>query len=194
MSIRRYAVTLGANGRYEFQGGNFALLSTVSAAVNLRLEGTKRETFDGIAGGLFIKRINSWDNLIILGAAGVTFEMLVGNENVIEDETDVRLQVTTISGTANVNQVSNTSFTDLPAVTIPNASAAAVFAANLTRRGITIFSDSANAGSVFIRTTGGANNIGEIQPGQFYGWRNTAGLDIRNDSGAPATFYICEES
>lgn len=196
MTIKRVATTMPASGSYELPNGNFFLFLTASAALNINIsKDGSREDFSGLTGGLYVRRVIPWLKIYLTGAAGTTFEVWIGDEKVERDETDVRLAVTSIAGVANVFQVPNTAFANLPFVDIANGTQGALFAANPTRSAITVFSDSANGGRCLIRTAGElVNSIGEIQPSGFLSWRNRGALDARNDSGASARFYILEET
>jgi hypothetical protein len=194
MSVERRSEVIPASGRVEVGRGNLFILYSATAAVNLRLEarGTS-EGFDNITGGVRVQRIQPWDFAIIIGAAGTTVVYIVGHENINEDLADVFLQVATIAGTVAVATSPASTITDSADVNAADAAQSLLFAANLLRRRITVHVDSANLGSAYFRTIGGANNIGEAQPGVTYSFEGTYGLDIRNDTGGVANFYIFEE-
>lgn len=195
MSVERKSRTIPTSGVIELGRGNFMLLLTALGSVNLRADrGGASEGFDGITGGILIRRANPWDNMRIIGAAGVTVEYIIGSEVVEQDETDVRLQIATIAGVASFTEAPTASLANTAAVALPNAAQTAVFPVNLLRKRISITIDSAALANVFARTTGGANNVMELSPGMTYEFKGTYGLDIRNDSGGATTAYIFEES
>lgn len=194
MSVERFSRTIPASGVINLGPGNFMLLLSASASVDLRADGRgTSEGFNGVTGGLLIARVEPWSSMRIIGAAGTTCDYVVGAENIAEDDTDIRLQIATIAGTAAVAVQPLSSFTNRASVAALTAAQTALFAANTSRKRITVHVDSANAGSCYFRTAGGANNIGEAVPGVSYTFENTAALDVRNDTGSTCTFYLCEE-
>ncbi len=195
MSIERIARTIPPVGELRTGGNNFALFITSNAAVTLRAERTgMAEVFAGITGGLLLKRLAPWDDLRLIGAAGTSVEILVGTEIVDKDETDIRLQIATIAGVASVAVNPTVAVTDRAPVAAANAAQSTLFAANGLRRKLRVFVDENNAGTCYARTVGGANNIGNLQPGSVYTFDGIYGLDVRNDTGAIANFYIFEEA
>jgi hypothetical protein len=196
MSIERFSRTIPASGAIEIPRGNFCLLLSATGSVDLRLEnGGSAEGFSGISGGVLIRRIKPWDQLRILGAAGITVVYFVGYETTDRDEADIRLQIATIAGVASVSTYPFQTITDRASVTVATATQSTLFAANTLRRQVRVFVDENNAGSCYARAAGGgANNLVNLQPGSAYTFAGIYGLDVRNDSGANATFYICEEN
>lgn len=195
MSIERYVELIPASGVIRRMTGNFMLLLTTTAAVNLRADRQGwSEGFDGVSGGVLIRRIKAWDEIQIIGTPGTSVEFFVGNEVVERDETDVRLQIATLSGISSFAEYPASSFVDnAPKVIATGVAAVQLFAANGSRRRISVHADSANPGSCYIRTGVATNNIGELQPGVVYNFVNFDELFVRNDTGGPCTFYICEE-
>lgn len=195
MSINRYTPTIPASGVVESQGGNFMLLLAASGSVSLRLEnGGHAEQFNGVTGGLLVRRIVPWDNARILGAPGVTLEFFYGNNFTDKDETDVRLQIATIAGVAATRIQPFSSVTNRTPVAAANGAQSTLFAANALRQTLRVFVDENNAGTCYARVVGGANNIANLQPGSVYTFPGLYGLDVRNDTGLVANFYIFEEN
>lgn len=195
MSINRYTPTIPASGVVESQGGNFMLLLAASGSVSLRLEnGGHAEQFNGVAGGLLVRRVIPWDNARILGAPGVTLEFFYGNNFTDKDETDVRLQIATIAGVAATRLQPFSSVTNRAPVAAANGAQSTLFAANALRQTLRVFVDENNAGTCYARVVGGANNIANLQPGSVYTFPGLYGLDVRNDTGSVANFYIFEEN
>lgn len=199
MSIERKTQTLNASGRAELGRGNFFLLLTASAVVNVRADrdGTS-EGFNGVSGGVLIRRVRPWDQMIIEGAAGDTIEYYVGSEIVDRDETDIRLAVTAIAGTVPVSESARDTITDSPAVTASNPSSPAadetvLVAANPNRKRLRISAKSDNPGSCFVLAASGGNFIAEMQPGVAQQFDVLQGLWISNDTGGDCVFYIDEE-
>lgn len=195
MTIQRQSLTIPVSGVIETLTGNFCLFVTANASVNLRLvNGGSGERFDGVLGGLYLRRVQSWENLQIIGAAGTTVEFWIGYEDTTEDVTDIRLQITTIAGVASFAEAPSATITDTPSKLTVAATQAVLFAANLARRRITVYSIPENIGDakVFIRKAGGVNDIGFIQPGTFEEFKTTAALDYRAVVGGD-TLLLFEE-
>jgi hypothetical protein len=204
MSIERYVEqipqsndTVPAQLPIERGPANFLLFQVATALVTITLmEDGPREVFANVNGGVYIKRVKPWKNLRIDGPIGTQVTFWVGNENVDRDETDVRLQVTSIAGVTATVDTPAASIADKPTVPLPDGAQTAIFPANLTRRRISfsLLSNSVGwaANSVFARKAGGANNLFEVQPGQIYNDTLTAGMDIRNDCGAALTVMVYE--
>lgn len=170
MSINRYTPTIPASGVIETQTGNFFLLLSASGSVSLRLEnGGHAEQFNGVNGGLLVRRIKPWENARILGAAGITLEYLQGSDFVEKDETDVRLQIATIAGVAATRLQPFSSVTDLAPVSLTQSQNAELFPANPLRQRITVCVDPNNPDIATCRMHGpGANTIRYLQPGVEY--------------------------
>lgn len=198
MSIERIARTIPPIGELRTGGNNFALFITSNAAVTLRAERTgMAEVFAGITGGLLLKRLNPWDDLRLIGAAGTSVEILVGTEIVDKDETDIRLQIATIAGVASVAINPTVVPTDRAPVTVSNAiQTVPLFAANGLRRKLRVFVDENNQDTCYVHTTGGAQRIANLQPGSVYTFDGIYGLDIERAaaSGGNCIFYIFEEA
>lgn len=195
MSVTRIATTIPASGRYELISGNFMLLAAVSAAVNIT---TKRdgfpEEFNSVQGGLYVRRVVPWQAAYIVGAAGTTFEVFIGTEVNEKDETDIRTQIATVSGTVLVSTQPLSTVANTAAVTGATGAETVLFAANLLRKRMRIFVDENNPGTCYLRSASGGNAIANLQPGAQYDWFNTAAAWIRNDTGGNCTFYLLEET
>lgn len=199
MSTQRVSVTIPASGIYSVGAGNFFLLLTSTGSLDIRVErGGVAEKYTGIIGGLRLARLNPWTEIRVLGGAGTVFDYFIGDEIFDHDDTDIRLQIATIAGVAAVSFAANTSLTNAPAVAAANGAQSVLFAANPLRKKISVTCDSDNASGpgakAFARTVGGANNIQELQPGSVYDFTGTFGVDVRNDTGGIATFYLKEEA
>jgi hypothetical protein len=103
-------------------------------------------------------------------------------------------QIATIAGVASVAINPTVAAADRAPVAAANAAQSVLFAANLLRRKLRVFVDENNMGTTYARVTGGANNIANLQPGSVYTFDGLYGLDVRNDTGAVANFYIFEEA
>jgi len=195
VSIERRTQTINATGRADLARGNYFLLLVASASVDVRaVSGGTSEGFNGVLGGIVIKRVKPWDEMQILGVAGTTLEYFVGSEEVTEDETDIRLGVSAIAGTVTVAERPTDTVSNLAPVVVATGAAASVVAASITRRKMRIQADSLNAGSVFIRTAAGTSNIAELQAGTGMDVDTFDELFARNDTGADATVYRFEQT
>lgn len=194
-SIERYSRTIPASGVIENGRGNVLLVIAATGVINVRFEnGGAAEGVTGVSGGVRVERVTPWDNARILGTPGVTVEYWIGSQNVERDLIDVFTQIATIAGVAAVAIQPGVAFTDLAPVVRATATQGALFAANLLRKRIRVFVDANNPDTCFARVVGGANNICNLQPGSAYTFENTAGLDVRNDTGGNCTFYLTEEA
>lgn len=195
MSVQRVTGTIPASGIWSGGPGNFLLFVSANAAVNLRLEQTGiAERFDGISGGLYITRLKPWQEMRILGGAGVTFEYLIGDEYVDKDETDVRLQIATIAGVAAVRQQPAASGVSTAKVTLATANSIDI-SANLARVNMIVCNESASLGSVWVRDQTATTDAGiELQPGSSVPINGTYAFRVRNNSGANANISFHEES
>jgi len=194
MSIERYVELIPTSGVIRRMTGNYMLLLTATAAVNIRADRQGwTEGFNGVSGGVLIRRIRAWDEMQIIGIAGTSVEFFVGTEVVERDETDVRLQIATLSGISSFAEYPAASFVDTAPVVVPDATEAVLFAANGSRRRITVHVDPNNLDTCTFRAVSGSNDIGYLQGGLTYTFTNFDGLFVRNDTGGDATFLITEE-
>jgi len=199
-SLRRFSALIpaaGPDGVLELQGGNFFLLLTANASVDIRVErgaGGHAEQFDAQTGGFLVRRITPWSNLRILGPVGTTVTYMVGTADTDVDDTDIRLQIATIAGVAAVTEQPSTGFTDTPAVIVNAATTAQAIAATPGRKRVSITNLSANSASLFVRATlVSANDLYEIQPGTQVEFVTSAAIFLRNNSGAAMTALVLEE-
>jgi hypothetical protein len=201
MGIERRTDTIPASGVISTPRGNYFLLLTANAAVNLRAEARgSSEGFNGVIGGILIRRRLPWDFIEIIGVNGTTLEYFVGHEEVTDDETDIRLAVSVIAGAVNVTELPATSLGNIAPVTALSGAETLLIPANAARKRVRIFCDSANVdgGAVathcYFRGQAGGNNIGEAVPGIFHEFKNSSAVYARNDSGSSYVFYMTEET
>lgn len=198
MSVQRVVATLPASGQYSLATrSNFLLFVSATAAINLRLEsGGSAERFDGITGGLLVRRLKPWNETRVLGAAGSVVEALIGDEIVDQDETDIRLQIATIAGIAAVSVQPSTTFVTNPLGQFAIAGGAFVdIPANPLRTRITIDNDPLSTGAIWIRdqiatTPGGV----QLHAGMSAVCNTRAALRLLNLSGGPCNVSSNEES
>lgn len=197
MTIQRRSEIIPLSGVIDLPRGNFFLLNSATAFVNVRAhrDGVS-ERFDNIAGGLYIRRVEPWLAMQLTGAAGTTVEYFIGTENVQEDETDTRLAVTAIAGAVSTVEQPSSAIVNNAPVVVPDPGGGnedVLIAANASRRRLRVFADAANPGSCFVRAVTGGNAIAELQPGTSQQFDTLQGLWIFNANAADCTFYLCEE-
>lgn len=175
------------------QGRAFYIVST-PAALTIRAIKPNRSgvlTFSGFGAGFKLRPVapeDRWDNLAIECATPGTVVIVVG-----DDDVEIAAAVNVL-GVTTTQEAPATAVTEAGSVAAANAAQTAIVAANPARRRVTISADSGNAGSVHLRRTGGAANVYELQPGVSLTLENTAGFDVRNDTGAVANIYRLEET
>lgn len=194
MSVERKTQVINATGRAELARGNYFLLLTSTASVDVRADrdGTS-EGFNGIIGGFLIKRVKPWDQMIVVGAAGDVIEYIVGSEAIVEDETDIRLGVSAIAGTVSTVERPSDTVSDLAPVVLASGVAAIIVPSSTTRRRMRVQVDPAGASGVFVRTAAGGNNLTELQPGALISLDTFDELWGFQASGVAVTVYRLEE-
>lgn len=201
MSTELKSQVIPASGELVISAtANFFFLISATVNVNVRFQrGGTSFGANGIQAGYVKGVVNHWDRAVVAGTAGATVSYFIGTEELREDITDFRQQIATIAGIVQMAEQPAASVANTVAVSRLTATQGALFAANLSRRRVTVYVDSTNVPSAagvncFIRTIGGANNIGELVPGLNYPFVGTYGLEVRNDTGNTWVFYIFEES
>jgi hypothetical protein len=188
-NITRYTPTIGPSGVVELSTGNFLLFISASAEVAVRLEdGGHAEQLNDVLGGLLVRRVTSWNNARIIGTPGTTLEFIHGWSFTDKDETDIRLQITTIAGIASVAISPAELVSDLAPISDTASQTGALFAASLSRRRIRVMTDPNNPASIYIYSTGGTQRIGVLQPGSSYSFDGRYGLDY--ETAADVGTYI----
>lgn len=198
MAVERYIETIQALGAgtapVERGTGNFLLVLSSTANVTVSLVGGgMTEKYANISGGLYIRRMKPWNNLRIDGALGTQVAMFYGHEPTNRDETDVRLQIATLSGIVSVADTPAGALADTPAIATA-AGQHQLFVQNLGRRRMTVFADSANTTTVYGRKAGGANNIAAFPPGSATEIKGTYAMDYDDASAGGQKLYLFEES
>jgi hypothetical protein len=133
---------------------------------------------------------DSFDDLTIRneGAAPVTVVVVAGFGDV-----DAPASSLSISGTVAVAEAASTLINDNAPVTAADAAETALIGANPLRRRLRVGSAALNAGPVYIRAATGGNAIAELAAGTWQHFDTLQALWVRNDSGAAADLYLCEE-
>lgn len=202
MTIERYVEQIPADQTGVIQlplergPGNFLLFQSSLANVTIQLiyDGV-REVFANVNGGIYVRRVKPWQNLRIDGAIGTSCTFFIGTVDGIDtDETDIRQQVAVLAGVSATADQPATSMTESPLVVAANAALTPIVPANFLRRRVTLTVDPTfAAGIVFARKVAGVNNLIPMQAGISYVFAGFYGVSIRNDTGAPANIYVCEE-
>jgi len=152
---------------------------------------TKHKVFNGTpAGSKFVSdpADGEWTYLRVTnGATPQNITIFVGSDDMSFNN------AVTVTGVAQTQVAPSSAITDTPAV-VTATGQHALFAANLTRRRVTVFADPANTATVYVRVAGGGNDIGFVQPGTFAEFDTTAALDYRDASAGAQKCYIFEES
>lgn len=194
MTTEVIAQSLVANQQATFGQGRIWYVKAASAALTIIAEraGTNASVrkFVNIGAGFKFSadKGDGWTYLRIVSAVNQNIEIIIG-----DDDVEVANAVT-VNGGVNTSETPAAAASNTPQATIANGTQGALFAASLTRKRVTVFVDSTNAASCYARTVGGANNIAELQPGASVQFTASYALEVRNDSGATANFYILEES
>lgn len=202
MSVDSFSVLIPASGVWKFpQQANFLFLLTASAAITVQLQGgSANETFQGLTGGLRIKRVKLWQNTNITGAAGTTATVYLGSESARADDTDYIQTIATIAGgTVNTIQQASpnapTNHADVAVLTTVVSN----IAANAARRSITIGSLSTNAPATLnLRVQGGAGTATadgiELQPGTFVTLYTQGAVSVYNPDANTQTYWWQEQT
>lgn len=131
---------------------------------------------------------DGWAYLRILSASSQTIEIIIG-----DDDVEVANAVSVTGGVTTAELPSSALAT--PAAAVRATGGADTIAANAARRRITVCALSTNTGSLFLQAVAAGPGRGiELQPGIFVELRTTAAFDVRNDSGAPQTYMVTEET
>lgn len=203
MTIERYVEQVPADQTGVIQlpiergPGNFLLFQSSLANVTITLiyDGV-REVFANVNGGIYVRRIKPWTNLRIDGAIGTQCTFFVGSVDGIDtDETDIRQQVAVLAGVSATADQPATSMSETPVVVAANAALTPIVPINFLRRRVLLTVDPLFAGGiVYARRSAGVNNLVPMQAGIGYGFSGFYAISIRNDTGAPANIYVCEEN
>lgn len=193
MSTETLTQTIGAGATIEFGGGtNFLILASTSAVniVAVKLgSANSRIVLNGALQGFSFQSAEgeSFDLLQVTSAAAQNVTFVVGNDDVSYPST------VNIAGTVNTAALPAAAVTDTPPVVTVGSVQTALFPQNVSRRRITAQADPGNAGTVFFRAHGGANNIGFIVAGQSWEFDATYAVDYF-DTVANDKIYLLEES
>jgi hypothetical protein len=195
MSTETLPQALQAGVAAQFGAGTNFLIFSSAAAVNVVAvqlgSANKRIILNGCLEGFSYDGTNDGGFTLLEVTSAVDqpdFVIVVGDDKVSYPAT------VTVSGDVSTIDKPAETLTDTPAV-VTAAGQAALFAANAARRRITIFSDPKNVANqvIYLRKTGGANNLGCITPGQSVQFDGTYGVDY-DAAAAGDSLYVMEES
>jgi hypothetical protein len=197
MSTETLSQAIGAGATVTFGGGSIFNLVTATGPVDIvavRIgDSSKGRVFKGCPAGFKFTADSPDDGFSLLkvtSATAQTVTIAIGDDDVSF------ANAVTIQGSAVTSELQTAAVTDAAVKACANAAQTNVVAQNLSRRMVTLTLDpGAAAGTVcYFRSTGGANNLIPVQPGQSVRFPGTYAVDLRNDSGAAVNVYIFEES
>lgn len=187
---RDFTITLAAAtvSKIEARGRFFGIIEAPAAALDVQLD-NGAPLRRGPGGSIMLQEFFS--RVALTSALAQNVRVLIA-----DDVQDVSNVITgAAAGVLPISETPASAVSDLAPVVLGTAAEAVLFAALATRRRISVHVDSANLGSCYARPAGASvNNIAQLQPGVVYNFYGTYGLDVRNDTGGNATFYLFEES
>lgn len=189
------SVTAGNTATFG-RGRVFNILQA-SSPVNITLETkstkggqTQVRKFTNIpAGSKFTLRAGEedWTFLRLTSAVNQSVTLFVGDDDMTFSN------AVTVTGVAVVSINPSSTVADTAAINTTTGQHA-LFAANATRKRITVYADPTNTATVFLRVSGGANDIGFIQAGTYEEFDTLVAYDYRDPSAGGQKLYITEES
>lgn len=193
MSTENLTQSIGAGATVTFGAGTQFLVAASTANVDIKAvkigDSSKNVVFKGVPAGFKYtaqKDSPGFDLLQVTSATAQNVTLAVGTDDVSFSN------AVTVSGSVATQDTPATVITGATKVTAVTGGAALV-AANLSRRRVTIFSDPANvAAVVYIRVAGGAR-LGFLTPGQSLQFNGTYALDYEATAAAD-NLYIAEET
>jgi hypothetical protein len=143
--------------------------------------------------GLKLGRVKGWSQCQLWGTPASTITYFYGDEVVApQDITDILSQIATISGNVVVQQAPSATIAALAPLNTALIVNGSLFAQTPGRRRITIFSDPANAGVVYLVDPTGADKVGFIQPGTFIEFDTTSALNYTDPVGGNLIYFLQE--
>lgn len=202
MTVQIVQQTFPASGLINLQPGKyFFCINAPIAGYGFQTWGASgSETYGSASSliapvGLKIGRVKGWQQAQLYGTSGQAITYVYGDEVVApQDLTDILSQIATISGSVVVVSTPSTTINDDAPISPTVAGQHALFAANASRRRITVYSDPNNAGDaqIYLRKSGGANDLGFIVPGIYTEFDTIAAMDYRCVNGGDK-LYLFEE-
>lgn len=192
MTTEVIAQPLQAGVQATFGQGRVLYIKTATSPLTIIAEtqnsaSTVRKFLNVSAGfKVSLDKGDAWTYLRVTSALTQNVELLIG-----DDDVEIANAVT-VSGGVFTQETPKSVLTDRVTV-VTAAGAHTLAAANAGRRSVTIFSDPANPETTYVRSAGGANRIGFVQPGMSVEFDGTYGLDYDAPAGG-STLYIFEES
>jgi hypothetical protein len=185
--------TLFAGVKATFGRGRQFLITQLTGTVNAvakQIGSSSRQwPLNGIGAGFKFTTGDPdlyFDTLEITSAGGDVIQIALG-----DDDVDFANAVT-VGNTVTMKDLPAGALTDRTGV-VTAAGSHALFAANLSRRRITVSADPASPETTYLKATGGSFSLAFVQPGQSVEFKGTYGLDYVGTAGG-ATLYLCEET
>jgi hypothetical protein len=194
VSARNYVQTLGAGETIRLPAGRYFYIRTATSPLDIVSEGNPGSPlrFIGVSAGAKFGPVaegQGWRFLIVTSALAQNIEITISDDGLFEIASSV-----TVTGSVLTSEAPASTATDSAPVVRANGTQGALIAANVSRKRVHVTADSANGGICYVRAVGGANNLAELAPGQTWTFKGTYALEVRNDTGAAATFYLFEEN
>lgn len=192
MSTETLTQAIGAGATVRFGAGTQFLVAAAASNIDIKAvklgDSSQNKKFLGTPAGFkFTARDAGFDYLEVTSAAAQNVTLTVGT-----DDVSFSNQVTVAGNVSTAELPASAISTPGAKVTVVTAGAALV-AANLARRRVTISSDPNNVAAViYVRVSGGAR-IDFVMPGTKIEFRGTYALDYEA-TAAGDTLYISEES
>lgn len=193
MSTKSYTQTIQAGGTAQFPAGSVFLILQATAALNIvatTLGNAAADTeFVGVGAGFKFKAAEG-DSFSLLNVTSATAQ----NVTIVVGDDDVEFSnAVTVTGVALTQDQPSAALVDNPPVSCLATTQAALIAGNPSRRRVTVSSPPTNTLTVFLRKSGGANDLLPVAPGAVIEIRGTMALDYHNAGASAQTLYLFEE-
>lgn len=180
-----------------FGRGRVFNILQASSPVNITLETkstkggqTQVRKFTNIpAGSKFSLRVGEedWTFLRLTSSVNQSVTLFVGDDDMTFSN------AVTVTGVAVVSINPSSTVADTASISTTTGQHS-LFAANATRKRVTVYADPTNTATVFLRIAGGGNDIGFIQAGTYEEFETLVGYDYRDPSAGGQKLYITDES
>ena len=193
MATELLSLIFGAGETRTIGQGRILVIKAASAPVSIRLEQSQNASspvlFANIPAGFKYKAEGrGWITGRITSATAQTIEIILGDDDV------EFASAVSVTGTASFAEAPSSAITGTAADVAVATGGNSAIAANTNRRRITIQALSANTGNLRVSTVATVGRGLELQPGQAVELKTTAALFVTNNSGAPQSFTVLEET
>lgn len=194
MSARNYSQTLSAGQVIKLPAGRYFYVRTASGVLDIATEGATGAPveFLGVgAGSKFgpVPESDRWTLLRVYSASAQAIEIIISDDGLFDVASAV-----TVNGSVTTAEAPSVALASPAAVVVGTGTASSI-AANLARRRISISALDTNTGNLFVQAAGAGAGRGVLLPaGVTMEFKTTAALDVRNDTGANATYSTLEET